>query len=121
MSFQYKLLSQSAKFDSVFDPLSAGYRVFSDENIDIAAGGIAAVKTNISFSMPEGVYGMIVALGGGGSSFVCPAVCDGKSQPDQGVVVLVHNATSGPVSIKVGDPIGQLVLNQSYNVQFEQH
>jgi len=54
-----KLLSPLGKLPVRATPGSAGYDLFSSENIKIEPNGIKMIKTDISMAIPSGYYGRV--------------------------------------------------------------
>ena len=112
-SLRVKRLSDKATIPTRGSPLSAGFDLSSAEEKTIAPGARAVVKTDLSIACPEGTYGRIAPRSGltvKNGIHVGAGVVDADYRGPVGVVLF--NFGEVEFSIKVGDRIAQLILEE---------
>lgn len=113
-----KKLSSNAKLPTRGTKDSAGYDLYSAENVVIERMGQKLIKTDISVEIPSSPFGPGTAMAGVIQSrsgwAVKKGIEKGAGLIDQDyrgpIGVLLHNHSDKPVEIKQGDRIAQMVL-----------
>ena len=93
--------------------LSAGYDLYSSEEITVKAKNKALISTGISLAIPEGYYGRVAPRSGlACKNFidVGAGVIDADYRGE--VKVLLFNFAEEDFKVKVGDRIAQLIIEQ---------
>lgn len=109
-NLQVVIRDKNAKTPYRADEGSAGYDIYSIEEVTIHPNKRNKVRTGISITVPTGTYGRIaprssLALKG---IDVCAGVVD-RSYTGE-VMVVLHNTGDEPYTVRVGDKIAQLLL-----------
>lgn len=92
---------------------SAGYDLYSIEEVKLASFGRAAVRTGIAMSMPKGYYGEIKPRSGLAFRYgidTLAGVIDSDYRDE--ILVILHNTTSSFVNIPKGDRIAQIIFKR---------
>ena len=102
---------------------SAGWDLYSSEDIMLCHGTRKLIDTDIIVSIPKGWYGRIaprsgLALKNGISVVNTPGTIDSGYRGEIGVVLINHDLTES-FSVKVGDRIAQLVIQKFETGVFE--
>ena len=110
---KYRPLSDSAVQPTYSTSDSAGLDLYSATNIQIPAGKIVAVPTDIAIELERGTYGQIqprsgIALHDG--VFSIPGVIDSDYRGN--VKVLLLNTTRFPYSVETGQRICQMIVHR---------
>ena len=118
-----KLLREGAKIPTRGSDKAAGYDLYSctDEDIQIAPGGMAKVSTGISITPPEGYFGAIFARSGMATKQgLRPANCVGVCDEDYTgpYIVALYNDSNEVQHIPSGTRIAQLVFLPYVDIDF---
>ena len=112
-----KLLREGAKLPVRGSAFAAGYDLYAcldgDKELIIPPHATAMLPTGLSFALPEGTFGAVVARRGLASKQgLRPANCLGVIDSDyRGELgILVVNLSDEPVTIEDGDRIAQMVF-----------
>mgnify|MGYP000760035369 CR=1 FL=1 len=122
-----KLLREGAKLPVRGSAFAAGYDLYAcldgDKELIIPPHATAMLPTGLSFALPEGTFGAVVARSGLASKQgLRPANCLGVIDSDyRGEInVVLHNHGSAPQTIENGERVAQLlitpVLQPSYEI-----
>jgi dUTP pyrophosphatase len=101
---------------------AAAADVMSNENVTIAAGAWAKVHTGYNIEVPPGFRVDVYPRSGlasrsGVTVLNSPGLVDEDYRGELCVLLINHGPL--PVEIRLGDRIAQLVLNKSYQANFE--
>lgn len=93
----------------------AGMDLYASEGIVLPAGGTAVVPTGIAVAIPSGRVGLVHPRSGlaakhGITVLNAPGTIDSGFRGEVGVIL--HNASASSYTIKVGDRIAQLVIQE---------
>lgn len=118
-----KRLHEDAKIPELGSLYAAGADVSSTDAVTILPGDSAVVGTGLAFDIPEGY--MIEAVGRSGLGFkfgIRLANCVGIVDEDyKGEVKFkLVNDGNAPFRVEVGDRIGQILLREYTQMQFEE-
>lgn len=114
ISVEIQKLSDTAKIPEYAHPTDAGADVFSSENVTIAAGETKIIKTGLKVAIPIG-YEIQVRPRSGLSAKTgirvanAPGTIDSAYRGEVGIIL--HNTSTTPYEIKIGDKIAQLVIS----------
>ncbi|KAH8924006.1 deoxyuridine 5'-triphosphate nucleotidohydrolase [Atractiella rhizophila] len=112
---QIKRLTPTATVPTRGSAFAAGYDIYADEDVEIAAGARHLVKTGMAIAVPSGCYGRVAPRSG---LAVKHGITTGAGVVDEDyrgeVRVLLFNLATESFSIKRGDRIAQLVLERIY-------
>lgn len=92
---------------------SAGYDLFSTEDVTIPPGGTQAIPCGFGVALPQGYVGLVCSRSGLARShgihvLNSPGIIDSDFRGE--VHAIVHNAGVASYSISAGDRIAQLVI-----------
>lgn len=90
---------------------SAGYDLFSSENVTVPKWSRRLVKTGVSFQLEEGTYGQVFPRSGLASKKsidIGAGVIDSDYRGDIGVLLI--NNSDDDFEVSIGDKIAQLVI-----------
>lgn len=107
------LNNKDARAPTRGSPGAAGYDLFSIEDIIIAPGKRAVVKTGIILEIPEGVYGRVAPRSGLAFKYglqVLAGVIDSDYRGE--INVILHNSNDIGYGIRTGDRIAQIVFEK---------
>lgn len=110
---QVKLLNERARAPARGSAGAAGYDLTSCEDVEIAAGERAIVKTGVSVAVPAGTYGRIAPRSGLAAKFgidVLAGVIDEDYRGELAVILL--NTGSTPFLVSANDRVAQLVMER---------
>lgn len=108
-----KRLSEKAILPKQATPGSAGYDLYSAEDVIIPARGKAVVKTDIAIAIPSGYYGRIAprsGLAANHSIDIGGGVIDRDYRGN--IQVIMFNHSDYIYEVRVRDRIAQLILEQ---------
>ena len=97
---------------------SAGYDLFAAEEISIAPGSRACIRTDLQLALPPGCYGRIAPRSGlalRAGIDVGGGVVDADYRGEVGIL-LINDATE-PFTVSVGDRVAQLVVEEGAGAQ----
>jgi dUTP pyrophosphatase len=123
-SVNIKKLNEKAIIPTYGSEFSAGADLYACEggDITIAPGETRLVHTGISMAIPQGFVGLIYARSGLASKRgLAPANkvgvvdCDYRGE----VTVALHNHSSEPQTVAVGERVAQMVIAPYYTADFE--
>jgi dUTP pyrophosphatase len=105
-------------------PGDAGADLAAAEDVDLAPGERAVVRTGIAIALPEGYAGFVhprsgLAANHGVTLVNAPGTIDAGYRGEIKVILLNTDAAS-PVSLRRGDRIAQLVVQRVENVTFRE-
>ena len=122
-----KLLREGAKLPTRGSAFAAGYDLYAcldgDKKLIIPPHATAMLPTGLSFALPEGTFGAVVARSGLASKQgLRPANCLGVIDSDYRgeCFVALHNDSNEERTVRHGDRVAQLVLLPSLPMEFEQ-
>ena len=123
MNIKVKLLSPLAKMPVYATPGSACFDIATiDDNVDIAPGSGAILRTGLAFEIPQGHVMMVYSRSGHGfKNGIRLANSVGVIDSDYRgeLMVKVHNDSRARFSISCGDRIAQVMIVPVQQVQFE--
>ena len=115
-----KLLREGAKLPVRGSASAAGYDLYAcldgDQELTIPPHSTAMLPTGLSFALPEGTFGAVVARSGLASKQgLRPANCLGVIDSDyRGEIKIgVYNFTNEPCIVENGERLAQLVVTQT--------
>lgn len=112
MSLNVKRNNKYAKLPSRADAMSAGYDLYSVEDITVQSHSWSLVDIGISIEMPDGVYGRIAPRSG----LSLKGLCIGAGVIDRSytgnIKVVIYNHADTDYQISINDRIAQLILEQ---------
>ena len=126
VQIKIKKLNPNANTPTRGSEQAAGYDIYAcleTETATIPAHCTVKVPTGISMAIPEGYFGGIFARSGLASKQgLRPANCVGVIDSDYRgeFMVMLHNDTDEPKTIKNGDRVGQLVILPCMPIEFEE-
>jgi dUTP pyrophosphatase len=102
-------------------PGDAGADLRSSQDIVVPALGRVLVPTGVSIALPDGYVGLVhprsgLALKYGITVLNAPGTIDAGYRGE--IMVTLHNTTSEPFDISVGDRIAQLLIQQVSRARF---
>jgi dUTP pyrophosphatase len=105
-------------------PGDAGADLASAEDIDLAPGERAVVRTGIAIALPEGYAGFVHPRSGlaarhGVTLVNAPGTIDAGYRGEI-KVILLNTDTSRPVALRRGDRVAQLVIQRVENATFRE-
>lgn len=118
MDIHIKLLSENGKIPVQATECSAGYDLFSAENVIVAKQERKLIKTNISMSIPIGFYGRIAPRSGLAYKHgidIMAGVIDADYRGDIGVI-LYNSDKNNDFEIKIGDKIAQIIIEKCHGI-----
>jgi dUTP pyrophosphatase len=122
-----KLLREGAKLPARGSAFAAGYDLYAcldgDKELIIPPHATAMLPTGLSFALPEGTFGAVVARSGLASKQgLRPANCLGVIDSDYRgeCFVALHNDSNEERTVRHGDRVAQLVLLPFLPMEFEQ-
>lgn len=119
MNIPTQKLSDLAKLPQYSSEEAAGADLYAAENVIIASGERALIKTNIALAIPEGYYGRIAPRSGlayKNGIDVMAGVIDSDYRGDVGVILL--NTGKNPFVVSVGDRIAQIIFQRYFKAAF---
>ena len=120
MDIHIKLLGENAKMPTQGTPFSAGYDLYSAENVTVSSLGRQLIKTNISMAIPMNHYGRIAPRSGLAYKHgidILAGVIDADYRGDIGVI-LYNTDNSNDFSVKIGDKIAQIIIESCSSPNF---
>lgn len=125
MKIKIKKLSTTAKLPTRESESAAGYDLYADiiGTESVMPHQVAKIPTNIAIEIPDGFFGAIYARSGTATKKgLRPANCVGIVDADYrgSIFVPLRNDTSTVQNIEPNERIAQIVIQQSFNVQFEE-
>lgn len=113
MHLTFTRLSKSVSIPTAQHPGDAGYDLEAAIDLVLAPGERALVPTGIAVAIPAGHAGLVVPRSGrairqGLSVVNAPGIVDPGYRGELKAVLINHG--TGPIEIKVGDRIAQLVI-----------
>lgn len=115
-----KLSSNTASLPTKGTDFSAGYDLYSSEELIIKPQNRSIVKTGISLEIPKGYYGRIAPRSGLAFKYginVLAGVIDNDYRGEIGVIL--HNTDlNNDFPIKIGDRIAQIIFERCYDFPF---
>lgn len=127
MKIQIKKLYDNAKLPTRGSDKAAAYDVyaciFNDGEVDIFPHKTAKIGTGIAIAPPEGFFVGVYARSGlstkeGLRPANCVGVCDEDYRGEY--IVALHNDSDFIRTVKHGDRIGQIILQQRFDMDFEE-
>jgi dUTP pyrophosphatase len=109
-----KLLDENAKIPIRGSDDSAGYDLFSSEDIVIKPSTMEIVHTKISISLPKGTYGRIAPRSGftfKNHADIGAGVIDRDYRGEINIIIFNHDKEK-EIDIKKGDRIAQLIIEK---------
>ena len=120
-------IGQGAKLPTRGSAFAAGYDLYAcldgDKELIIPPHATAMLPTGLSFALPEGTFGAVVARSGLASKQgLRPANCLGVIDSDYRgeCFVALHNDSNEERTVRHGDRVAQLVLLPFLPMEFEQ-
>lgn len=121
MKFQLKKLNSDAIIPQRADNESAGFDLFSTEDVNISPGKRQLIGTGISLAIAPGLYGHISDRSG--MAWKKGAHCLGKiidsNFRGEIKIVLLNTDPYKPLEIKKGDRCAQIIFHKYYTPEFE--
>jgi len=120
MDIHIKLLGENAKMPTQGTPFSAGYDLYSAENVTVSSLGRQLIKTNISMAIPMNHYGRIAPRSGLAYKHgidILAGVIDADYRGDIGVI-LFNTDNYNDFSVKIGDKIAQIIIESCSSPNF---
>ncbi len=119
---QIKQLTESATVPTLATPNSAGYDVYSDENITIKAHEYIMVSTGIAIAMPSDMEAQVrprsgLAIKNGVTVLNAPGTIDSDYRGE--VKILLINHSDSDFLIEKGMRIGQMIFSKVERVLFD--
>jgi dUTP pyrophosphatase len=112
-----KLLREGAKLPVRGSASAAGYDLYAcldgDQELTIPPHSTAMLPTGLSFALPEGTFGAVVARSGLASKQgLRPANCLGVIDSDyRGEIQIgLHNLSAEPYTVQPGERIAQMII-----------
>jgi dUTP pyrophosphatase len=116
MTLRFERTCKEARVPTKATPGSAGFDLYSAEDVVISPGNRAKVNVGIRIAVPEGCYGRIAPRSGLAYKHfidVGAGVIDSDYRGD--VSVLLFNFSETSFEVKKGDRIGQLIIEKILN------
>ena len=114
---QIKKLNERAKLPTTGSQYAAGYDLYAcldgDKELIIPPHATAMLPTGLSFALPEGTFGAVVARSGLASKQgLRPANCLGVIDSDYRgeCFVALHNDSNEERTVRHGDRVAQLII-----------
>lgn len=125
LTAKIKILRDGAKIPTRGSDKAAGYDLYSctEDDIQIAPGGMIKVGTGVSITPPEGYFGAIFARSGMATKQgLRPANCTGVCDEDYTgeYIVALYNDSDEVQHIPSGTRIAQLVFLPYIDINFEE-
>jgi len=123
MEIRIKKLNEKAIIPTSGSPYSAGYDIYSLEDLEVEAGKTVLAKTGLALEIPEGYFGAVYARSGLASKKgLRPANCVGVIDSDYRgeLIVALHNDSEKTQKVVQGDRIAQLVITPYLSVEFKE-
>ena len=122
-SMNIKKLNDNAKLPTYGSEFSAGADLYACEDceITIAPGDTRLIHTGLAMAIPEGLVGLIYARSGLASKKgLAPANKVGVIDSDYRgeIMVALHNHSSAPQTVALGERIAQIVFAPFYAADF---
>ena len=122
-SMNIKKLNDNAKLPTYGSEFSAGADLYAceDSEITIAPGETRLIHTGLAMAIPEGLVGLIYARSGLASKKgLAPANKVGVIDSDYRgeIMVALHNHSSLPQTVAIGERIAQIVFAPFYAADF---
>jgi len=117
MSLQVKVCKDNARLPTKGSIYSAGFDLYSAENVTIPAKSKGLVSTGISIAIPTDCYGRVAPRSGlANKNFidVGAGVIDSDYRGE--LFVLLFNFSDTDFKVNIGDRIAQLILERIYNI-----
>jgi dUTP pyrophosphatase len=112
-TLKFLKLSPAAVLPTRGSAQAAGLDLYAAENVQIASGKRAALKTGLAVAVPEGFYGRIAPRSGlalRAGIDVLGGVVDSDYRGE--LLCILINQGEGSLSVKTGDRIAQLIIEQ---------
>jgi len=110
-----KRLSENAKLPVRASDGAAGYDLFASCDVHVPARGKAMINTDVTIQLPQGCYGRVAPRSGlawKNSIDVMAGVIDFDYRGEIKVILFNHSDTV--FSVKIGDRIAQLIIEQIF-------
>ena len=123
MEIRIKKLNEKAIIPTSGSPYSAGYDIYSLEDLEVEAGETVLAKTGLALEIPEGYFGAVYARSGLASKKgLRPANCVGVIDSDYRgeLIIALHNDSEKTQKVVQGDRIAQLVITPYLSVEFKE-
>lgn len=117
LSLSFQRLSDNAIKPSRGTAYSAGYDLYSAEDVVVEPLSRKLIKTNIALAIPLGFYGRIAPRSGLALKHgidVLAGVIDSDYRGDIGVI-LYNTDTNNSYSVRIGDRIAQIIFEKCYS------
>ena len=112
---KWKKLSYFAKAPTKSTPLSAGYDLYSVQNIIVPARGRVLIRTDLQIQVPDGCYGRIAPRSGlSVKKFIDVGAGVVDADYTGNVAVLLINHSDTDYTVKCGDAIAQLICEKIF-------
>lgn len=110
---KFKRLSEDACVPTQAYVASAGFDLFSAENINIGPQDRVKIKTDLSIDLPSGTYGHIAPRSGLASNFFI-GIGGGVVDPEYrgNIQIIVFNHEKKPFQVNKGMKIAQLIIQK---------
>ena len=123
MKIKIKKLREDAKIPVYASEFSAGADLYSTEDLLIAPGDTAAVKTGLALEIPEGYVGLVFARSGlATKKGLAPANKVGVIDSDYRgeITVALYNQSKETQTVDKGERVAQLVITPYLKAEFEE-
>lgn len=119
-TIRFRLLTAEAKKPTQGTEGSAGWDIYSGEDLTIAPGETAKVSTGLAVELPRGYYLDVRSRSGHAAAGLTVANSPGTIDWDYRgeVIVLLHNGGKAPVRIAEGARIAQFVMGKIVGVNW---
>lgn len=125
MELSVKKLREGAKLPTRGSAQAAGYDLYAclDGDLTIAPHGTERVPTGLAVAVPDGYFAAVFARSGlaareGLRPANCVGVCDSDYRGEY--LVMLHNDTDQPRTVRSGDRIAQMVVLPYLEVTFRE-
>ena len=125
MELQIKKLRENAKLPTRGSAQAAGYDLYAclEADLTIAPHTTAPVPTGLAVAIPDGYFAAVFARSGlaakeGLRPANCVGVCDSDYRGEY--LVMLHNDTDAPRTVRSGDRIAQMVVLPYLEVSFRE-
>jgi dUTP pyrophosphatase len=122
MTLRFRLLDPSAKMPTYAHPGDAGMDVCSIEDVVIAPGARALVKTGFAMELPDGYEAQVrprsgLAIKNGITVLNTPGTIDSGYRGEVGVILV--NLSDAPFHVEKGMKIAQMVIAKFERAEIE--
>ena len=108
-----KILNPNAKMPFRATSMSAGYDLFSCENIEVLPRQRAMIGIGLAIRVPPGTYGRIAPRSGLAVKYGIDTLAGVLDEDfDLEVRVILYNTGDKPYKVSIGDRIAQLILEK---------